>query len=371
MADRAQSEPSATMPLELDSLQTALDHPELREAFKSHLAGEFSSENMEFYEAVDAYKAAAKDPSVSDEALRERAKQLFNTYVDASVTAKPGERVEHNKQVNLKSTTYGPIKTDFDNLATKNRAEMSSMFDAGKEEIVALMKRDSFQRFKAGPKCTAVMDDLNDTLTAEQEKVKQLQAQLEKLKTSKAEQFKAYFSGGTEKVKQDLQAQIEKANQHIEEISAPFNAAAHLQKQNQKSVEPPPPPKVEVPQHQGVDDSHEKDVEMSLEEQAEMGRGRSNAIDKGRKVEESGPQIDEAHEELKDTEEITTDEFAVVGRARSNTIDLGRKTEVTTVAPKGPSEEIPGLKKGASVRDSMGKKPDAPTVHEAHGPRAK
>lgn len=152
------------MPHEFNTLDSVLDHPQMRGALRKFLASEYSSENLQFLEAVEAFKAACQDPNVSEQTLRLRATQISTLFVQ------PGSP----SQVNLSSATLGVVQTELGNLATKNRAQLSTTFDAGSMDVSDMMMRDTFTRFKKSELSGNTVQKLDD--------IENLEAQMEKLR---------------------------------------------------------------------------------------------------------------------------------------------------------------------------------------------
>ena len=216
------------MPIEFANFAELAKQPHMMEEFRKHLAKEHSTENLDFHLAVGIFKAQASNPSVSDQELRESAREIFATYVDDSqpisfsINAPP-----QNRQVNLSSDVYEPIETQMKNLETIDREEISNMFDEANEKTVALMQTDSMRRSQVA---------MNASIKPAEDRIKQLEARAEQLQTSRWERFKAAFNGGAKKEIESIVEQIDKAKMEILQKTDPQRLEV-IQREKEKMAE--------------------------------------------------------------------------------------------------------------------------------------
>jgi len=122
-------------------LDDFLEHDMGQRYFHQFLQNEYSSENLEFYIAIEAYKEkyeaqltkrteAKKRPH---EDLQGYAENIYRLYIESTA----------DKMVNLKGKNKKRISKDI-----KNGTLTPGSFKGAQEEIKKLMDQDSFQRFK-------------------------------------------------------------------------------------------------------------------------------------------------------------------------------------------------------------------------------
>lgn len=122
-------------------LDDFLEHDMGQRYFHHFLQNEYSSENLEFYIAIEAYKEkyeaqltkrteAKKRPH---EDLQGYAENIYRLYIESTA----------DKMVNLKGKNKKRISKDI-----KNGTLTPGSFKGAQEEIKKLMDQDSFQRFK-------------------------------------------------------------------------------------------------------------------------------------------------------------------------------------------------------------------------------
>ena len=113
------------------------------ESFSKHLVREFSTENMDFYQIMSQFRVDC-DPRgdgvcwMSGTELKESCDFIIDRFI------RPGSMNE----INIPSTMIKTI------LAVQSEGSYpTTMFDDAFDEIVKLMSRDSFQRFKSSRLC--------------------------------------------------------------------------------------------------------------------------------------------------------------------------------------------------------------------------
>lgn len=118
-------------PLNLEAL-LATSEPEARQDLRAYLANEFSVENLDFIEAVEAF---TRNPDLTLDA----ALALFHLYVRSGAVNQVNlpDHVVNNLQKKLSAP-------DADKLTP---AQLASLFGPAAVEIKALVERDSFPRF--------------------------------------------------------------------------------------------------------------------------------------------------------------------------------------------------------------------------------
>lgn len=119
------------------TLAVVLEHPLLAKAFKAHVHRELSSENLEFFRAVQSFKQDATS-GISGKELAERADAVMEYC-----RAKKGGMFDSDGggQVLLTSRTQRRLQESMKKDINAN------MFDEAVADVFRLMERDSFPRF--------------------------------------------------------------------------------------------------------------------------------------------------------------------------------------------------------------------------------
>jgi regulator of G-protein signaling len=107
-----------------EALTTVLSTGKGAKAFADHLKNEHSSENLEFWAAVNKFK---KNPTIEEATI------IYQKYVSEDAEA----------QVNLSYSNLAKVKSAFASASIDG-----TTFDKAQEEIFLLMSKDNFQRFK-------------------------------------------------------------------------------------------------------------------------------------------------------------------------------------------------------------------------------
>jgi hypothetical protein len=123
------------------SLEHVLGNAEAREAFREFLRGALSVENLQFYEAVAAFKLAAKQGTFERDNLLKFAKRLCEMFVV--------EGSEH--QVNLSSRVSAGVTASLLAIeaggGSQNARLLETVFDVAQAEVLFTMKMDCFVTF--------------------------------------------------------------------------------------------------------------------------------------------------------------------------------------------------------------------------------
>jgi hypothetical protein len=105
--------------------------------------------------------------------------------------------------------------------------------------------------------------------------------------------------------------------------------------------------------------------EMSMEELAGMQQGRSRAVNSNIQPEDPTlvqEQLDEHVQQGLEIEEMSMEELAGMQQGRSRAVNSNVKPGSNALPPQDLNDDAPSTKKGTSVRESWGKKPEAPTT---------
>eukprot|EP00475_Leptophrys_vorax_P021836 TRINITY_DN29679_c0_g1_i1.p1 TRINITY_DN29679_c0_g1~~TRINITY_DN29679_c0_g1_i1.p1 ORF type:complete len:407 (+),score=78.31 TRINITY_DN29679_c0_g1_i1:53-1273(+) len=118
------------------SFTDVLQSPQLLEQFKGFLVTEFAVENILFYLEVNAFKEAVQnDPSMS----RELGFELYKKFIADSST----------HQINLAHPIYAELKRTFCPRSVEEMLAVdATVFDAACAQVLDLLERDSFMRFR-------------------------------------------------------------------------------------------------------------------------------------------------------------------------------------------------------------------------------
>ena len=132
------------------NLKLYLKEVRIRNEFCSFLAKEFSTENLEFYEAVQfLLESLTVDSNTPDQYMTVRKSILFimNTYIGNDAI----------KQINISSNVVTDINVTFNNNDTPDRENTMKLvrtLQMAADEVMYLMQTDSFPRFIQGRSST-------------------------------------------------------------------------------------------------------------------------------------------------------------------------------------------------------------------------
>lgn len=214
----------------LDTIDDALQNPELTEAFRAHLNSEFSGENLEFHERVAQFKKDAQNPAISDDQLRADARQITNDYI------RPGA----DKQVNVSSTQVDAVNKAMTGINGASRAQIGKILDESQTEVTKLMSRDGLPRFQRTEAYKTAKAEVNAGLDAS-ENLQRLEARERQLKLnpSMGDKAKAMVtSGGMVSMIRDVERQKEAAQQQVQDRAGRIDRAIAA---SRAFVAPPPP----------------------------------------------------------------------------------------------------------------------------------
>lgn len=133
-------------------LASVLRHALLTQRFQAFLEAEHSDENFLFCLDVERFRAASSDgeATMGDEGRRRLAKHIYERYIQANAS----------KEINLPSNVRAAIVASVGKLGDADDPGVS-LFDAAWDEIMRLMTKDSFPRFKKSPMFQSVLDSLD------------------------------------------------------------------------------------------------------------------------------------------------------------------------------------------------------------------
>ena len=114
-------------------LQTVFEHPLGRDYFRQHCEGEYSTENLQFYDAVCEWEQMQKSGDRIEE-VQKRAEEIMKTFIESSA----------EQQVNIPASCRQAVISRYE----KEQYD-EHLFEDAKQEILSLMTRDSYPRFKA------------------------------------------------------------------------------------------------------------------------------------------------------------------------------------------------------------------------------
>jgi hypothetical protein len=243
-------------PFDPENLIDTLADPTMNKAFRAFLEKEHATENLDFYEAVDRYRAMAMDRNVNDEQLKAEAKRIYTKFIDnsgAQVDLRDGdlESLKNlNAEINLKTDNRNTVDARHEAITagTISRDDLNTMFDGSQEEIYNMSNNDSYkQRFQKTEGFKSALKEVNERRAAELQasvkpeldRIDKLNKKLDGLKTSGWERFKTYFGGGgPEKAKQDTIAEIDRLKTEVFRKTDPegFEQAQKQTKENIKGL---------------------------------------------------------------------------------------------------------------------------------------
>ena len=150
----------ATLRCKMTHLDFCMKNDARKETFRQHLEGEYSTETLEFYNAVEDYRNLYE--SLEEEEVAKMASEMNDMVVhiytefvksggkkEVNIPGKQRAKIskiikEHNAQPDATTTLYP-----------------EHMFDQAQQEIYQLMNRDTFERFKNND---ALMEDMLTSL---------------------------------------------------------------------------------------------------------------------------------------------------------------------------------------------------------------
>lgn len=191
----------------LDTINDALENPEITDEFRKFLKSEFSDENLEFHERVAKFNKDAQDPSVSDQQIKAGAKEIYDRFLSKSAP----------RQVNVSFDTQKNFEGMMKGINGASRDQIGSMLHQADGEIVKLMARDSLKRFQKTDGFKEGRQEANDYLdkVAALQKLETRERQL-KLDPSLGDKAKAMVtSGGKVTMIREVERQKEALQQQI------------------------------------------------------------------------------------------------------------------------------------------------------------
>jgi len=123
------------------TMRSVLYHPVGVDFFRKHLEAEYSTENIDFWQACRDYRHFDPSQFTTDEEKDEKRLALATSIVNQFV--KEGA----NNQVNINAIVREKITK---NILKDKKAEQNS-FSEAESHIISLMALDSFNRFKQSP----------------------------------------------------------------------------------------------------------------------------------------------------------------------------------------------------------------------------
>jgi len=120
-------------------------NPVLQKYLAEYMKEEKSGENINFWIRAKNFRTSEKEP----EALREEAVEIINEFIKSDAP----------QWVNLIGTTQKDILN-----ALKSNAISKDLFQKAEEEVLALMGRDTFPRFKTSPKFQLCLNEMSCTI---------------------------------------------------------------------------------------------------------------------------------------------------------------------------------------------------------------
>ena len=142
----------ATLRCKMTHLDFCMKNDERKHMFRKHLEGEYNSETLEFYTAVDEYRSMLEgfgmenvelmEPEELAELRKESNEVAESIYAKFVKDCAPSE-------VNLSGRVKQQIKKDIEECrSTKPFVVPFTIYDQAQQEIYHLMNRDTFERFK-------------------------------------------------------------------------------------------------------------------------------------------------------------------------------------------------------------------------------
>jgi CRP-like cAMP-binding protein len=132
-------------------LRSVLYHPVGLQNFEAFLKAEFSEENLKFWKKCREYRemkehklllaAAPAEAAQYQRVLTEAARAIYDTYVNEKADLQVNLKAERRKALLARITATEPAATD---------APTETWFDECAQEILDLLKTDTYSRFKKG-----------------------------------------------------------------------------------------------------------------------------------------------------------------------------------------------------------------------------
>jgi hypothetical protein len=215
------------MPLTDDpSLDEVLHNDTLLRSFQDYNVTKMHDPNpVPFIQAVEKFRKAALNQTVSPQQLSEMADKIAKDYIKPEDYVAPkysgiddgggddflNVSEKESQQTNARVAKMGQIARG--EIPMPSREEMAATFDVADKEIRKSLARkgnnlDNWKQSPAGQQAIAEIQNAENRIT-------QLDKQAAKLQSSKWEQFKAFFKGGTEKEMAKLLAKIDEAKMDL------------------------------------------------------------------------------------------------------------------------------------------------------------
>lgn len=136
--------------LDPDKLETALEIPAVKKAMMDFAKKEFSTENLEFHEAVgELNKMVESGASVAE--LRDKAENIRKTFIADDAPKQINVRHDVRKGVDEALHNLGqsqPTEQDFHTWGPQTRQQYGEAFKGTDHAVMELTKMDTFARFK-------------------------------------------------------------------------------------------------------------------------------------------------------------------------------------------------------------------------------
>jgi len=142
--------------------EAILGHPELRAAFRTHVEREHSTENLDFYEAIERFNALVDDPAVNAFDLGKELDRIGRTFLTISSNSNVNlsdetRRNYHAAAADLRTRVANQGKGDRvlgtpggESESSNIRASFRTALEKPKKQIADLMEKDSMKRFVEG-----------------------------------------------------------------------------------------------------------------------------------------------------------------------------------------------------------------------------
>jgi hypothetical protein len=138
-------------------VESTLADPELRAAFRAHCVKEFSTENLDFFEAVEGFNRMVDDPKVSTFHLSKKLDRINNTFLTVNATSQvnlPSPAIGRFRAADATLRTHMTNEKKLDRMEVQSeqgnldlRKEFRQILRESKTEIVRMMQVDTYKRF--------------------------------------------------------------------------------------------------------------------------------------------------------------------------------------------------------------------------------
>jgi len=177
---------------------------------------QYEPDQIPFLLETQEFRRMAQDPSTSIQDLSAKANEITSKYVR---TDGAGVNIGTGLSKQMLASADKLSKMASGQLPEPSVEDRSIMMKMGEDEMVKLLKTNGLNRFVQTQPFQEIRQQHNE-VEAEQvakaeNRIKELQAQGEKLASSKWERFKAFFKGGADKMQKDMLAEIDKNQQFV------------------------------------------------------------------------------------------------------------------------------------------------------------